>query len=316
MKPKLIISGSIAIDRIMNFQGKFKNIIRPEKVHVLSVSVLLKKLKNTQGGVAANIAYTLALLGEKPILLVSAGCDAVPYINKLSKLGIDTSQIYYSKLPTASFNVITDQDDNQIGGFYPGAMSDNKNTSFKKWQNENALFVVSPNDPKTMNKLVQECKKNKLKMFYDFGQQVSNSPAEYLLEGIKTAEIVIANDYEMSFLCEKIKYTPKRLKSSVPICITTLGENGCLIEGKTVKKPIKIAPAKPKTVLDPTGAGDAFRSGFLFGYVNGFDLKTCGQIGATSAVYAVETYGTQEHFFTFKEFSKRYQENFNEKLKI
>lgn len=313
---KIILSGSIAIDRIMNFNGSYKDLIKPDKIHVLSLSVLLKELKNTHGGVAANIAYTLGLFGANPILLGSVGTDAKSYIKKLSSIGVDTSSVSFSKLNTASFNVITDNDDNQIGGFYPGAMSDASKISFKKWKDADSLFVISPNDPELMNKLVEECKKYKLKMFYDFGQQVSNSSAENLLNGIKQAEIIIANDYEMSVLCEKIKYTQKKLKSTVPICITTLGEKGSIIEGKKIKTPIKIGSAKPKSILDPTGAGDAFRAGFLYGYINNMDLKICTQIGAVSAVYSVETYGTQEHFFTKEQFSKRYYENFNEKLTI
>lgn len=315
-KTSLIVSGSIAIDRIMNFDGCYKDLIKPEKVHVLSISVLLKELKNTHGGVGGNIVYSLALLGEKPTLVGSVGPDANLYINKLKNIGVNISEVFISQLNTASFNVITDLDDNQIAGFYPGAMSDTKSLSFKKWKNQNALFVISPNDPELMNRLVGECQQYKLRMFYDFGQQVSNSPAEDLLLGVQNAEIIIANDYEISLLCDKIKYTETQLKSTVPICITTLGAKGSLIEGKNVPTPIKINSAKPQAVIDPTGAGDAYRSGFLYGYIRGWDLKICGQMGAVAAVYSVETYGTQEHLFTKEEFSKRYQENFGEKLLI
>lgn len=314
--PRLIISGSIAIDRIMNFAGKYKDIIKPEKIHVLSVSVFLKELKNTHGGVGANIAYSLSLLGEKSTLIGSVGPDATSYIQKLSDLGVDTSNVFFSSLPTASFNVITDQDDNQIGGFYPGAMYDNENSSFKQWKDDNALFVVSPDDPKLMDKLVKECQEYRLRLFYDFGQQVSNSPPESLLAGVKTAEVLIANDYELAVLCDKVKITPENLKSIVPVCITTLGEKGSLIEGKNVKTPITITPATPKSVSDPTGAGDAYRSGFLYGYLRGWDLQTCGQIGSVAAVYAVETYGTQEHSYTLNDFQKRYQENYHQPLPI
>ena len=191
---KLIISGSIAIDRIMNFKGSYKDLIKPDKLHVLSISVFLNELKNTHGGVGANIAYNLALLGEKPTLIGSVGNDAKDYINKLSSLNIDTSNINFSSLNTASFNVITDQDDNQVGGFYPGAMFDNQSLSFLKFDNKETLFVVSPDDPKLMNRLVSECALNKLRLFYDFGQQVSNSPSQDLLVGVNTAEIIIGKN--------------------------------------------------------------------------------------------------------------------------
>lgn len=315
-KTSIIISGSIAIDRIMNFSDHYKNLIKPDKIHVLSISIFLEKLKNTHGGVGANIAYSLALLGEKPILVGSVGPDAKDYVQKLNKFGVDTNSIFFSQLPTASFNVITDLDDNQVGGFYPGAMYDNKKSSFTPWKNKNAFFVVSPDDPKLMNKLIDQCQKHKLRMLYDFGQQVTNSSPEFLEKGVKTAEVIIANDYEMAVLSDKTKLTPDQIKNIVPICITTLGAKGSIIEGKKIKTPIIIKPVKPQKNLDPTGAGDSFRSGFIYGYVRNWDLKTCGQMGSLLATYAIETYGTQEHSFTKKEFIKRYNQNYKEKLSI
>ena len=312
----IIISGSIAIDRIMNFSNHYKDLIKPEKIHILSISIFLDKLKDTHGGNGANISYSLALLGEKPILIGSVGPDAKDYIKKLTKFGIDTNSVFFSQLPTASFNVMTDLDDNQIGGFYPGAMFDNQNSSFKNWKDKNAFFVISPDDPKLMDRLIDECQKYKLKMLYDFGQQVTNSSPELLTKGIKTAEIVIANDYEMSVLSDKIKLTLSQIKKIVPICITTLSDKGSIIEGKNIKKPINIRPVKTKKLLDPTGAGDAFRSGFVYGYVRNWDLKICGQVGSLIATYAVETFGTQDHLFTKKEFAKRYYKNYNQTLNI
>jgi len=315
-KNPIIISGSIAIDRIMNFSNHYKDLIKPDKIHVLSISVFLDNLKNTHGGVGANISYSLALLGEKPTLIGSVGPDAKDYIKKLNKVGVNTDSVFFSKLPTASSNVITDLDDNQIGGFYPGAMYDNKKSSFKPWKDENAFFVISPDDPALMNRLINECQKYKLRMLYDFGQQVSNSSPEFLLNGVHQAEIIIANDYEMAVLSDKIKLSLNEIKKIVPICITTLGSKGSIIEGKKIKKPITIKPVKPKSMLDPTGAGDAFRSGFLYGYVRNWSLKTCGQIGSLLAIYAIETFGTQEHHFTKKEFAKRYFKNYNQTLNI
>lgn len=312
----IVVSGSIAIDRIMNFSGRYKDLIKSDKIHILSLSVFLEKLKNTHGGVGANISYSLALLGEKPTLIGSVGPDAKDYIQKLTKNGINTDYVFFSQLPTASFNVITDIENNQIGGFYPGAMYDNKNSSFKLWKDKNAFFIISPDDPKLMERLVNECQKYKLKMLFDFGQQVSNSSDAFLKKGIISAEVVIANDYEMSVLSDKIKLTPKEIKKIVPICITTLGAKGSIIEGKKVKKPILIKAAKPKNASDPTGAGDAFRSGFIYGHIRNWDLQICGQIGSLAATYAVETFGTQEHLFTKKEFAKRYYENYNQILNI
>jgi len=309
--PIVVISGSIAIDRIMNFDGYYKDVIKPDKIHLLSISLLLKDLKNSEGGVAANIAYSLALLQDKPVLLGSVGIDSTNYIHKLNALGIDTSSIYFSKLNTASFNVITDLDNNQFGGFYPGAMADNQTISFRKWKNQNALFVVSPNDPKLMDRLVAECREYKLRMFYDFGQQVSNLPASSLKRGVENAELIIANDYEIATLLDKLNMTVKELNSKISVLVTTLGDKGAIITGNKVGKQISIKPAKPTKVIDPTGAGDAFRSGFLYGYIRKFDLQTCGQLASTSAVYAVETYGTQQHYFNIDMFAKRYFANYH-----
>lgn len=311
---ELILTGSIAIDRIMDFPGSYKDVIKPDKLHVLSISVLLKKMRDTHGGVAANIAYTLALLGKKPILLGSVGKDAAGYITKLKKLGVNTKHVHFSKLPTAAFNVITDMQDNQVGGFYPGAMTDTKKISLKVWKNSSAFILISPNDPALMRRLVQECKKYKLKYMYDFGQQVSNTSAEDLAEGVKHAEIIIANDYEMAVLCEKIKVSMSELKTKTPVCITTLGEKGSLVEGAQLEKAVQVKAVKPKKVVDPTGAGDAYRAGFIYGYTQGWDLKKCAQLGSTTAAYAVENQGTQEHFFTDSQFRKRFEQSFNNKL--
>jgi adenosine kinase len=300
----------------MNFDGKYKDFIKPDKIHVLSISIFLKALQDTPGGVAANIAYSLSLFGEKPVLLGSVGKDATSYIQSLKKRKIDTSSIHYSKLPTASFNVITDMDDNQVGGFYPGAMFDSASLKFSPWKGKDVFVVISPHDPVAMKRQVEECKKYKFRLFYDVGQQVSNIPAEDIVRGVVNAEVLIVNDYELSVLCEKTQIKPEKLKTQVPIVITTLGKKGSIIEGKNVPNPIHIGIAKPNEIVDPTGAGDAYRAGFLYGYVRGYDLKICGQMGALSAVYAVEKRGTQEHTFSVTAFKKRYKENFGETLTL
>jgi adenosine kinase len=308
--PSIILCGSIAIDRVMNFEGSYKDLIKPDKIHVLSLSVFLKELQDTPGGVGANIAYSLALLGEKPILLGSVGKDAASYMEKLSSMGIVTSHLHYSERATASFNVITDQDDNQVGGFYPGAMFDSDALSFLPWKDDEAFFVISPHDPKAMKRQVQECKENNLRYFYDVGQQVSNISSEDIWEGVSSAELLIVNDYEFSIICDKTKKTAEEIKQIVPVVVITLGKEGSRIEGKNVQQSLMIQSAKVTDVIDPTGAGDAFRSGFLYGYVRGMDLHVCGQMGSVAAVYAVEKRGTQEHSYTKEQFIQRYSDNF------
>lgn len=231
-------------------------------------------------------------------------------------MGVDTDAVYFSQLPTASFNVITDQDDNQVGGFYPGAMFDSESLSFVPWKDADALFVISPHDPKAMRRQVAECKTHGLRLFYDVGQQVSNIEGEDIHAGLEAAELLIANDYEISVICTKAKISYEALIKKVPVVVTTLGAKGSLIEGKAVSRKIVVGAAKPANVSDPTGAGDAYRAGFLYGYLRQMDLEICARLGSTLAVYTVEKKGTQTHKFTKAEFKERYKENFNEEIKL
>lgn len=314
MSTPILVSGSIAIDRIMNFGGRYSDHIHPQKLDSLSISIFLKELKDAYGGVGANIAYSLALLGEEPILIGSVGKDALLYMEKLAHDGVNITHVYESALPTASFNVITDADQNQVGGFYPGAMFDSDTLTFAPWKDRSPLVVVSPHDPKAMKRQVKECKDWGLRLCYDIGQQVSNLPGDEMRAGVECAEILILNDYEITVLSQKTGLRIDEIKATVPIVITTLGKKGSIIEGAKVPKAITVGVAKPKQVADPTGAGDAFRSGFLYGYARDWPLKASSQLGAVCGTYAIETMGTQSHTFTVDEISKRYLETFKEIL--
>ncbi len=300
----------------MNFSGRYQDIIKPEKIHVLSISMFLDKVVDKHGGVGANISRTLALLGEKPILVGSVGPDAEQYMEKLSKTGVDVEHVNRSKKPTASFNVLTDSDQNQIGGFHPGAMSDGDNQSLEKWKGDDVFIVISPHDPVAMRRRVAECKKYNLRMFYDIGQQVITVPKKDLVDAINTAELLILNEYEISMLAERVDMTTDEILKKIPVVVVTKGKNGSEITGKNVKRKIEVPVARPISAVDPTGAGDSFRAGFLMGYVRGLDLEMCGKLGAVSSVYAVETHGTQDFTFTKTEYIKRYADNFNEKIII
>lgn len=298
----------------MNFSGRYRDLIQPDKLHVLSLSVLLDKLEDTPGGIGANIAANLARLGEKPVLLGSVGADAKSYINELTQLGIDTSHVNFSQLPTASFNVITDGEDSQVGGFYQGAMSDSDSLSLKPWQGQDALAVIAAHNPEAMNRQVRECQQYGLKLVYDPGQQVAD-PATDLATGVAEAEILIANDYELSLMCQKLNINADDIKTRMPIVITTLGKDGSVIEGRELAEPLRIAIAKPSAVADPTGAGDGYRAGFLYGYLRQWDLLKCGQLGAVIASFIVERHGTQVSF-SREDVIKRYQDNFNEEIEL
>lgn len=311
---KIILCGSIAVDRIMNFSGRYRDLIKPDKLHVLSISTLLDQLETSRGGIGANIASGLALLGESPILLGSVGHDADDYIKELAGKGIDVSNVHFSDLATASFNVITDSEDSQIGGFYRGAMSDSASVSFLPWQGQDILAVISAHDPVAMNRQVEECKSANIRFVYDPGQQVSDQATD-LTAGASGAEVVFVNDYELSVLSERTGLSSDELYSQVPVFITTLGKDGSVITGQNQSHPLRIGIAKPSAVLDPTGAGDAYRAGFLYGYLRQWDLQLCGQLGATLASLIIEKHGTQ-HNFTKDEILTRYRDNFKEEIEL
>lgn len=298
----------------MSFPGRYSEYIHPEKLDSLSISIFLEGLQDVYGGIGANICYSLALLGDEPFLVGSVGKDALLYLEKLAHDGVNIKHVHESTLPTASFSVITDGDQNQVGGFYPGAMFDSDSLTLEPWKDAKPLAVVAPHDPKAMKRQVAECKKWGLRLCYDIGQQVSNLGGEEMTEGVKAAEILILNDYELTVLSAKTGMTAEHIKAHVPVVITTFGKNGSVIEGQSLPEPIKIGVVKAAKVADPTGAGDAYRAGFLYAYARGWSLKAAAQLGAVCATYAIESVGTQAHSFTPAGIAKRYKTTFAETI--
>lgn len=306
---RIIVTGSLGYDYIMNFSGRFADRIMPDKLHQISLSFLADKLSKNLGGTAGNLSYTLKLLGEEPVILSSAGNDFTDYRDFLEKHGISLEGITVANdEPCGSYHVITDSDDNQIGAFYTGATKYNKNLSLESIK-QSDFVVIGPNDPKAMKNFVIECIKRKFRYMYDPAFQIGNFSPEELKSAIENAELVIGNDYEIALIEQKLEISHEELILMGPkAVITTLGAKGAVIE--TRHEAIHIKPAKAKNVSDPTGAGDAFRGGFLAGYLNGMDLQGAGQVGAVAAVYTVEKYGTVTHHYTKEQFRKRYEENY------
>lgn len=312
---RAVLCGSIAIDRIMNFTGSYADLIEPSKLDVLSVSVLVDSLNIAAGGTGANIAYSLGALGEKPMLLGSVGHDANDYIQRLSSAGVDTAGVHTSDVPTASFSVLTDNSGNQVGGFYPGAMADAESLGFTPFAGQNVIVCLSAHDPNAMRRQVAECAEHKLRLMYDPGQQVSNISGEDLQAGIAAAEVVIVNEYELDVMSKKTGISAEELEKTVPFMIITQGAAGSTVVGKNIAQPIKIASALPAKVVDPTGAGDAYRAGFLYGYLRQWEVHICGQLGAVVASFVLEQAGTQVPLSTAN-IIKRYQTTFNEEITL
>jgi adenosine kinase len=310
---KVIVTGTLGYDYIMDFPGLFADRIMPDRIHSLSLSFLVDKLNKQFGGTAGNIAYSLKLLGVNPALLSVAGNDFAPYNKFLLQKHVSTANVAVRRdVPTSSYFVITDKSHNQIGSFFVGATGYAKDLPLTKIMTKSDLVVISPTDPKAMVKYVDECQKAGVSYLYDPAFQIATFSAEELKKGIGGAKMLIGNDYEIALIAEKTGLSHEELIMMVPIVITTLGAKGSIIE--TRNDSIGIKPVKQVKVVDPTGAGDAYRSGFLAGYVRGYDLLTCGQMGSVAAAYTVELYGTVTHDYTKKEFCRRYLENYGQKL--
>jgi adenosine kinase len=315
---KIAISGSIAFDKIMNFSGCFTDIIIPGKQHQFGFSLVVENLKSNFGGTAGNIAFNLALFQEQPIIFGIAGFDFLPYRNWLNINNVNLKYIREVRTsPTSTAHIITDKKDNQISAFYPCRSIANYASRVVVRANRDQkidLAVIAPDDKIRMLSYALTCRSQKIPYIFDPGQMVSVFSTLELTEAIKGAFILIGNDYEIALIASSLKIDLIELSTQVEILVVTKGAKGSEIyQGG---KKIKIKPAKAKNSCDPTGAGDAYRAGLIKGLKNGYNLKTCGQLAALTAVYTVEKYGTQTHKFSLKSFTKRYYENFKEKINL
>jgi adenosine kinase len=308
----IVISGSIAFDYLMTFPGKFRDNIIPEKLDKISLSFLVDSLTRHRGGIAANIAYTLALLGERPIVFATAGEDFHEYRIWMDSHNMDTRYIKEIKEKfTASFFVNTDLENNQIASFYTGAMADAALLSLKDIPKGEADYVViATNDPTAMRKYTDECVELGLPYLFDPSQQVARNPHADLREGVAGAHAVFCNEYEFDLLQKHTGFTADEIQKKVKLLVVTRGANGASVISEGRAYNIPIVPADH--IADPTGVGDAFRGGFLRGYRLGFDLQVCGQMGALAATYCLEQKGTQNHFFTPEQFIERYRKSFDD----
>lgn len=305
----ILLSGSIAFDYIMNFPGYFEDHILPDKIHMLNVSFLVESLDRQQGGIAGNIAYSLGLLGQKCRVVGPVGEDFDDYGDVLEELGVDLSGIWRVEgAVTASAFITTDRADNQITGFYPGAMARAGEVGLDGLLDGITLAVISPTAPEAMERHVKELRESNTPYVYDPGQQIISLSPDALRAGVDGARIVIGNDYEFAMIQEKTNMSREEIIEKVPTVVITFGDLGSTIhsDGKSYEVP----SASARTVVDPTGAGDAYRAGLISGLNSGLSWDAAGRVASMAATFAVEHRGTQAHRYTHDEFRSRFSEMF------
>ncbi|WP_243311323.1 carbohydrate kinase family protein [Fundidesulfovibrio agrisoli] len=306
---RILVSGSVAYDRIMTFPGKFADHILPEKIHILNVCFLVDGLTEKFGGTAGNIAYTMSLLGEKPTIIASAGKDFEPYAAWLAQLGLSMEGI--RRVPeefTPGAYITTDQSDNQITGFNPGAMKVQSGFSVEGFDPAKTMGIVAPGCLADMKHYCARYKELGIPFFFDPGQNIPAFSGEDLAEMLTGASFLITNDYELQMIMNATGLSKGAILHRVDTLITTLAENGVAINEKGVESTVPAAAVS--AVKDPTGAGDSFRAGLLCGLARGKSLAVAARMGAVAAAYCVERHGTQEHSFTPEEFWARYEANY------
>ncbi len=305
----IFVSGSLAYDRIMDFPGRFVDHILPEKIHILNVCFMVNGLTERFGGTAGNIAYNLALLEEKPVILATGGKDFAPYQEWLASLGLPLAGIrLIDEEFTAGAYITTDLADNQITGFNPGAMKHESEYHFAGASPNDSLAIIAPGNLADMLAYSRRYKEMRLPYIFDPGQSIPAWGADELREMATGALAIIMNDYEMEMFHQKTDLSEGDLQNRAQALIITKGEEGSELIGPEGRK--VIPPAKPLKVQDPTGAGDAYRAGLLKGLTLKLPWATSVLLGSTLASFAVEQAGTQEHCVSLADFRQRYQDNF------
>lgn len=306
---QLYVSGSLALDRIMNFPGKFADHILPDKIHILNVCFLVDGMSEYFGGTAGNIAYNLALLGEKPLILGCAGKDFAPYGARLTALGLSLEGIRkVADQFTAGAYITTDESDNQITGFNPGAMRERCGYRFADKHEGPVLAIVSPGNVEDMVELPGYFKRAGIPYIFDPGQQITALTGEQMVHAIAGSLALCTNDYELEMVMKATGLSRVELLRRTGALVTTLGDQGSIIaEGK---KETRVPAVKVRKALDPTGAGDAFRAGLMKGLCLGQSLAEAAALGSVCAAWCVEHKGTQEHHFSLADVNAQLSAHF------
>lgn len=295
---RVAVTGSIATDHLMTFPGRFAEVLLPEKLDSLSISVLVDDLVVRRGGVGANIAFGMGVLGCEPVLLGAVGADFADYRSWLDRHGVDTTSVHVSEVAhTARFVCTTDLDQNQIASFYPGAMSEARDLELEPLVARLGgldLVVVGPNDPEAMLRHTDECRRRGIPFVADPSQQLSSMDADTIRTLIDGAAYLFTNEYEAALTESKTGWSSDEILRRVGTRVTTLGAKGAKVE-RQGEPAVQITTPVEERKADPTGVGDAFRAGYLAGLGWGLGPERCAQVGATLATYVIETVGTQEY---------------------
>ncbi len=305
---RIVVTGSIAYDYLMSFPGRFTEHFLPEHFSRVSLSFLVDTMDKRRGGCAPNIAYSLALLGERPALMGTAGQDFGEYRTWLEAAGVDTALV--REVPgkfTASFFCSTDTANNQIASFYTGAMAHAAELSFRT-AGPVDFAIISPNDPDAMIQYAEECRAIGIDYMFDPGQQCARMGGDALADGLSGAYAVICNDYEFELLKQKTGLDEAGVLARTSMLIVTKGEHGCTVS--TTAGSVDVPAVPPRRIEDPTGVGDAFRAGFLKGLAAGADPVVSARLGSVAATYALEHLGGQSHAYSWREFQNRYEQHF------
>lgn len=307
----IIVTGTVAYDYIMDFPGSFGDHILPDQIHKINLSFIVSKFDKRRGGTAGNVSYSLGLLKTPHLLFAVAGKDFGDYKKAFEKLHINTKKVVLVKNEyTATGFAMTDKKDNQVWGYFYGAAEKSKDLSLQKVASKKDLVLIGPVGAAGSMNMVRQCIKRGADYMFDPGFILTQVSQKDLTLGVTHARYIIGNDYELQVIKDRVKQWKKVFKDKT--IITTLGAKGAIIEsgGNVYSIPV----AKVGKVVDPTGAGDAWRSGFLAGLEKNLDLQTCGQMGSIAASFAVEQYGCQEHRYSKKQFQDRYRQTYKKML--
>jgi adenosine kinase len=310
---KIGVAGSVGLDHLMTFSGKFTDSFVAGSLEKVSLSFLVDSLDVRRGGCAANICYGMGTLGLNPVLIAAVGKDWADYEAWLSRHGVDTSHALVSTtLYTAHFMVTTDDDLNQIASFFPGAMSEARNIELAPIMEKTGRFdmvVISPDDPQAMLHHSDVCRKEGIPFAADPSQQMARMSGEEIKLLIDGASYLFLNEYELALAMQKTGWSDREILEHVKIRVVTLGSKGAKVESAAGEF-VQVGVPQEKSKTDPTGVGDSFRSGFIAGLAWGLSHERCAQLGSLIATYVIETMGTQEYRFTSAEFLARFDESY------